>query len=266
MIDITRLEQRLNLQEETCKIIRYMGEYDRCFGDNNTMWGTINNSFKHWEKRGLALNSYEYLKYQNVSILSNREIFFPEENTLNDKDCYFVLLFICNYICDMIITESDEEISIRVKTIFQNITSIMEKSNYQLKFLEDRIIACKRDANVDSVIQLTGDKSLTELLLSYLDMTIHDDVNEKAHILMQLFKYVEKDKVIYINADNKLKSSVFALYNKLEIRHNDKKQIELLDKDKLKWYDILFQLTLHLVRVPYIKEMQNEVKELTNNK
>ncbi|MEG0283244.1 MAG: hypothetical protein RR543_00340 [Erysipelotrichales bacterium] len=269
MIDITKLEQRVDLALETHKIISFMNQDNLFFQFSPTsLWKEFDKTFISWGKRGMALNTLDYLKYQEI-YFENRgysRYSLPEQE-LKSEQYLFILVFIKNYIHDVFYSTVGEN-KLVIDSIIDNIDLIVEKCNYQFHYVntEDKYILCKRDENVDSIIQFTKENNLSNILLTYLDMSNYNNVFEKTHILMDLHKYIEPKRQDFSSKNSTLTNKVFSMYNKLQVRHNDNKQIDLPDDEKIKWYDILFQMTLHLIRTPYIIDLQSDVSELISEK
>ena len=159
------------------------------------------------------------------------------------------------------------ELSKRALALFQNIPIILEKMNYKLEELEDKIVITKRDSNVDSVLTKVP-SNIAYLLLEYNDFKICNDINEKKAILKAIDLYLDNDdkkiKKQIKSIDKELVDTFETILNNMGINHdnNDEKYKSMPDEEKIKWYDKCFLLIIHGIRAITVNEIKNERKEL----
>lgn len=111
----------------------------------------------------------------------------------------------------------------------ENIAFILESANMHEREINEKpttkYIIGKRDPDVDAVLESVP--SLSDILLSYLDIRNQKDEDAKKRILRAIEDYLEPIRRNYKNtAYNGLCDDLFVVFNKCGIRHNDKKTME----------------------------------------
>lgn len=143
---------------------------------------------------------------------------------------------------------------------------ILELANYRQEFLPfneelayEPVIFVKRNADLDSVLHLVSPDIRVDLL-TYFDFRLENDIQGKQSILKRLADYFEPDRDKYNLVNRKLTSKIFQLFNNCNIRHANDRQMQFeSDVEQLEYYDICFNLILHLLREGKIEEYYEKI-------
>lgn len=229
----------------------------------------FNNIFENWEYRNTATDFTEYL--EDISIQDFN-------NPTNDTQAILILLTIVNlldyserYLKNNILPKFDfynvnshmiENLYINsTKVISQNINFVLDRINYKISdYGEDRKIFTKRDADVDSVLGV--DIKLDQYLLGYLDIQNQDNIQFKKHALKAIADYLEPHKKEFEKLQMCGLYDTFAFaVNNMNIRHNNKSQINLNNSECKEVYDKIFRIGIHLIRDLNVREIKKEIDQ-----
>ena len=144
----------------------------------------------------------------------------------------------------------------------ENIPRILEKMNYKIKELDDKIIITKRNADVDSILENVPE-DMASTLLEYNDFRIQDDIKTKQKILKNIDLYIEKNINIK-SFDKELDNAIGTIVNKMGVNHPIKEESykSFTDEQLIEWYDKCFLMMLHAIRTIEVNKIKNERKEL----
>lgn len=264
---IFTLERRFDFDKEFKRLLDLLEKRDYINVDcyDKSFWDLVNQEFKNWKYRISAVNVEQYLEDIGID--------FDSIYNLNDKEKFYVLQLVINWVNYIIsndliydgFTEDDRKKYLKpVIVIYENIKYILESLNYKLVKKEDLFSFTKRDENIDSILkQLENEDDLRIALLSYNDFRIENDLNEKKSILFDIATWLEPHKSDFLKINNSLTNDVFFILNKADIRHNNRNELQFKDdSEKLKLYDDLFKMIVHLIRESDIKIIQSRVSEL----
>lgn len=265
-MSIFELENRLDVRKEFDSIVSALNQKDTIFYDGSYM------SFHHflnkyifnlWEYRDTFTDLDEYLEHIGIS---NRMISgydsLKKESFLNFMELLLNLLLVIDYKIGM---DNVDFINIKTKNILpHNIPIILEKMNYEIYNYEDTVRIRKRDADVDSILDIVP-KNVSELLLSYNDIR-NNNIDSRKSILKKIDVYIDKNKSKYKSYDQKLLDSIDTIMNKMGINHepDEYPYNELKENDLIEWYDKCFKMMIHLIRTEDIIKIKKERTELVN--
>ena len=270
---IFNLENRTDLKTEVFRIGKITAQKEfSILGDSEkifTFWELVDSCFELWPYRYTATNSSEYFKLKGIS---------KNLQKMSNEEYFYYLQFIFDFInwfdgCEnfsIIQKKFENELhtllldnSLKLLIILQNIRTIAELCNYNIKKVGEHCTFIKRDADVDSILPaLENEENIRFVLLEYNDFRIENDIKQKRIILKQIGDYLEPRRKFYNSYNKTLTDRIFNLLNKMKIRHFDADQKEFSDQEYLDWYDKLYKMMIHLIRTPTIVEIQNEVKKL----
>lgn len=159
-------------------------------------------------------------------------------------------------------------------TVVEECTRCIENIEYKLEMVNMRVrkiitgdtpqfVISKRDANVDAVIEAVPE--LSEALLSYLDVRNQNDESAKKAVLKAIADYLEdrhKSKYYKGTMYASLEDNLFTVFNKVGIRHGDKKQWKLRKPARMKLYDQAFKAAIHLLQMEDVKNFNDTVSDL----
>jgi len=212
----------------------------------------ISNKFKGWHYRDTILTTTEYLNHIGVLVNGNHK------KILTEIEFLYYIEFILNMVPlvkeYIMIGSSAEGFSF----LIDNIKLVLSKMGYVVKREEDRIILVRKDADVDSIVEVI-DEELQDLLIRYKDFRIETNVYEKSLILKKIDKYIENNKTLYKQKDNLTYSLINKIVNNFDVNHpNDKSS-----KEKLEAYDDCFLLMIHLIRSVEFANLKSKYSEIT---
>ena len=191
-------------------------------------------------------------------------------NLYVEKDIFLYLLEFLANMTMLIENEKTNELLKRTVAILENIPKILEKMNYKLEKLEDKVIIVKRNSDVDSILDKVPE-DISMLLLEYNDFRICNDLKAKAKILKAIDLYLDNDnkklKKQIKGLDSTLVDSFETILNNMGINHQNNSDIykSMSDKEKNQWYDKCFLLMIHGIRAIKINDIKKEREYLSKN-
>jgi len=255
------VEVRLNINKEFNKMVKYLHHAGNTTYTNRyacTFIEAINSyTFKIWPYRGTAITCEEYL--ENIGLPS---YYFKDGMGIEKNKFLYYLEFIYNIYHFARYKGLIEIESESVKAIIKNLDIIVEQMNYEFVKTEDKYLLVKRNSDMDSILTLV-EKDIAELSLEYNDFKVKDNLQRKSEILKSIDKYIEKNQSEYSNIDKDSYKSWGYIVNNFGINHKTNEKYK--DKDKkvlIEWYDKAFMLSIHLIRLTKIKEINSERKSL----
>lgn len=265
---IFEIENRLDIQKEFLKFVETFSEENGIFYDHYTMsfFRFLNvYIFNNWKYRDTYTDFYDYLEHIGISEYHlDGRVEISEERFLN------FLELILNLYEKVVLNEMDyndiDFVNEKLRNIIpHNIPIILEKLNYIAEDKGDHIILVKRDADVDSILEIVPE-NISDLLLEYNDIR-NNNIETKRNILKQLDLYIEEDKKKYKNIGAETYNSIQTIVNKMGVNHPIKEEpYSSFDETTLiKWYDKCFKLMIHLIRMKDIIEINKERNSLVKD-
>ena len=213
--------------------------------------------FLKWKYRDTFIDVDEYLEHIGVDY--EKTLIYGVEPIDKTTFLYF-LEFLAN-MWVLIKKEDSIELSQRAIATMENIPKILEKMNYKLKEVEDKVIIVKRDSDVDSILTVVSE-DIADILLEYNDFRIKNNIEEKKKILKKIDLYIEKNIKIK-SFDKGLDDSIGTIVNKMGINHPIEEEIKTLTISELtEWYDKCFFMMIHAIRTVEINKIKDERKKL----
>lgn len=159
-------------------------------------------------------------------------------------------------------------------TISEECARCIENIEYKLEMVNMRVrkittketpqyVISKRDVQVDAVIETVPE--LSEALLSYLDVRNSNNEDVKKAVLKAIADYLEdrhKSKYYKGTMYASLENNIFTVFNKVGIRHGDKKQWNLRKPERMKLYDQTFKAAIHLMQMEDVKCFNDNISNL----
>lgn len=252
------LEIRVNIEKEfkNIKSILFEGNAIYYNGIWYNLYSFLNNEiFPVWKNKGMFIDFDDFLDKMNID--------FKSSSCDEGSFLYLIEVLINLWSKAIEILDFDDNLhSKRVIGYMQlSLPEIIEKLNYKVVGSKSRYTLSKRDADVDSVLDLVPLDCAT-LLLEYNDIR-SNNINEKKDILKKLDLYIEDNKRDYKSLDNVTYNAIQIIVNKMGINHPIKEEpFKSLTVDELlKWYDKCFKLMIHLIRRKEVNSINNECKE-----
>lgn len=249
----------------------YIGDdefyYDEYSEDNTySLIAIFDYAILHWNYRITAASFSQYLS--DIGAID----FFPSKsaeskamltlativNLISWSDKFIGILFAD--LPDSIIYTTQVLYRKSIKVINENITTVLEQINYKISdYGEDRKIFTKRNEDVDSVLGI--DIKLDQYLLGYLDIQNQDNIQFKKDALKAIADYLEPHKQEFKETSMSSYYDTFAFaVNNMNIRHNNKSQINLGSSEK-EVYDKIFRIGIHLIRDLNVREIKKEIDQ-----
>lgn len=263
MKSIFEIENRLDIQVEFKKFIKVFHKLNVICKSYNYAYTSLfkyidSHVFKKWKYRDTMLSTDEFLIHIGIS---------PKILTGEEKITEEIFLRYIEFILNMVTSSSIMYDSIREEILdstLDNIPIILEKMNYKSENIEDRIILTKRNSDVDSIISKVP-KDISVILLEYNDFRIEKDISVKREILKQLDLYIEEN-IKLKSFDTNLSNCIGMIVNKMGVNHplNEEPFASFTEETLIDWYDKCFLMMIHAIRIPKIKEIQEERKKLLN--
>lgn len=265
------LERRIDLNRE---ILEFETDIKRSTVLVNAMSSravinVLNESIQDWPYREGARSVSSYFEKKFYDLNMNL-LFSEEERAVFRFELYINLLYWApshfNALADpfdfnLHSIPLDQSLGVFI----ENITFLLEKINMKVRKIETSVcpkyVITKRDADVDLTIEAAPE--LSELLLSYLDFRNQNDENFKKNTIKAIADYLEPMRGEFKGTGYRsLSDDVFKAFNILSIRHNNSKQKEVKQKDRIKLYDALFRMSLHLIQKNRVDECQSFVQSI----
>lgn len=213
--------------------------------------------FPIWKHRGMFVDFDDFCERLDIGI---------EDETINEEEFLYLLELLVNLWMvglEKINSNEIEYCSSKVIGYLKgNLPLLIEKMNYQIIRAKDIFRIIKRDADVDSILDLLPN-NCAELLLDYNDIR-NNTLAMKKTILKKLDLFIEENKRKYQSYDTDTYNSIQIIVNKMGINHPIKEEpyTSLDDNGLIEWYDKCFKLMIHLIRKENIININNERKSL----
>ena len=210
--------------------------------------------FYNWKQRGTCLSYKEmrYIldidleKYDTISILTRLEYYLNIINLVNTK------LGIPN------VQKSQQFFMLE-----RNIEILLDHLNYEcLNLKEDeKIVLIPKNPAATSVAEISTKETAIAILM-YNHSSLKGNLSQKQNLLLKIYLEYEKLLKKGIDGFSEYFDKTRGLVNKLNIKHNNKKEIENLDNKQLEeWYDELYQLLLFCVLIKDNVKRKNKAEE-----
>lgn len=210
--------------------------------------------FFNWKQRGSCLNCEEVRrkldiglnKFENKDIIVRLEYYLNIINLVNTKLMYPN----CQKTQQFIMLED-------------NIKILLDHINYETLVIaeEEKVLLVPKDPAAISVAEISSKETATAILM-YNHASLKGDLSQKSNLLLKI--YLEYEKLLQkgITGFSEYFDKTRGLVNKLNIKHNNKKEINNLDNIQLEeWYDELYQLLLFCVLIKDNKDRKDKAEE-----
>lgn len=261
-ISIFDIERRIDPIKEYFRIYTYMSRTGIAMSNEyKSLFSWVDDCFIDWKYRNRALSISDYLSDLGIDLKKPKS---DIEALYGIELLYNLVIWIPEYALKQLFVYDDqyEELMKVCAYVRENVKSTLEGLNMKAEKIScNRFIFCKRDADVDSVLENAPE--LAENLLGYLDFRRKNDIEFKRIVLRSLADYLEGKR----DSLNKLgyKSicdSVFFAYNSFNIRHNNEKQVTFQsEKELIQMYDKVFKASLHLIRSNEVAVIKNDINQ-----
>lgn len=262
---IFEIERRIDISKEYHKMIYVLYdkeavEYEDEYGYTNCcdfFTGIDKTIFLYWKHRETTLSIIEYMDESGFGIGKK----YPGDKIYETDFLYFIELLLNM----MALLDERKELKLRKRTkaVLLNIPLILEYLNYKCEEIDDKIIISKRDADIDSILEIVPN-NIADNLLMYNDFKIKEDIEAKKKILKNLDLYIEKYQKVLKQFDSKLIDSIGMIMNKMGVNHPLKEEpfASYSENKLLEWYDKCFKMMIHAIRSLEINEIKKDREKL----
>lgn len=262
------LEKRTDLKKECLRIEKYLSTLQFTasanYCSNCSFWELFDSYIEFWPYRYTAINVKDFFDLVGLPL---------QVEKMNNTQCLYYFQLILDFIMWLSNSRNSSNYSLVLSTLFntnkdkfniiiQNITIIMNFSNYSIEKINNHYTFIKRDADTDSILSIIeNEDDLRLALLEYNDFRIENDVEEKKKLIFKIYQFIELHKKEYQEKNNNLYKSISYIVNNYKIRHSNNHQTSLNVSDTIEVYDICFKMMIHLIRDSYIKDSFKKIKE-----
>ena len=230
------------------------------------------------------INCYYFLgwKYRNTFLSTDelREAFnVPSPYTCRKKEYSLEdFLSYAEFVINMVhIAREDifEYFETTVKTIFENIRSILDSNNYKIQVTENNLlIIVANSETVTAVSEIYQD--IAPKVIEYNRFSLRGNLERKKELLVTIaHKFEGVEYKLQANNQSALAENVTFLLNSLNLRHNNaegkhaKNKILQMNNEELEdWYDKTYDTMLlallyanYTEILPYLKQLKGEFKQ-----
>lgn len=210
--------------------------------------------FYNWKQRGACLSCQEMRNKLDID-LEKHDV----ANVLIRLEYYLNIINLANTKLQFPNFQKSQQFFM----LERNIEILLDHLNYECLNIkkEDKILLVPKNPAATSVAEMsTKDTALA--ILMYNHSTLKGDLSQKQNLLLKI--YLEYEKLLQKGIDgfSDYFDKTRGLVNKLNIKHNNKKEIENLDNKQLEeWYDELYQLLLFCVLIKDNVKRKNKAEE-----
>lgn len=214
--------------------------------------------FYNWKQRGTCLSCFEMREKLGIDIEK-----FSIKEILKRLEYYINIINLAN----TKFTFPNFQKSQQFFMLEENIKILLNHLNYEYLSIpkEDKVLLVPKNPAATSVAEISSKETAIAILM-YNHSSLKGNLNEKRNLLLKIYLEYEKLLKKPINGFSDYFDKTRGLINKLNIKHNNKKEIENLDNKQLEeWYDELYQLLLFCVLIKDNKERKDKAEEFLKN-
>ena len=167
----------------------------------------------------------------------------------------------------------NEDVQEQAKTIFTNISTFLEKLNYELKEIDSgRQIIVEKNPATTQASEIVDDTNTAIALIEYNHYALKGNLAEKRRILTALGTYIEpilRSRALQNAGYRQLESDVGFMLNNFNVRHNNKEGakaqdyiVALNDKKLEEWYDRIYNAILSVIIISEHISTQSQLANL----
>ncbi len=214
--------------------------------------------FYNWKQRGSCL-SFEEVRRKSGIDLSK----FEHEDIIVRLEYYLNVINLANTKLTYPSCQKTQQFIMLEK----NIEILLDHLNYECLNIkeEEKILLVPKNPAATSVAEISTKDTATAILM-YNHSSLKGDLNQKQSLLLKIYLEYEKLLKKPIDGFSEFFDKTRGLVNKLNIKHNNKKEISDIDNVQLEeWYDELYQLLLFCVLIKDNVERKNKAETFLKN-
>ena len=210
--------------------------------------------FFNWKQRGSCLNCEEIRKKLGIDLSK-----FENEDVIVRLEYYLNIINLANTKLMYPHCQKTQQFVMLEK----NIEILLNHLNYECLNVqeEEKILLVPKNPGATSVAEIST-KDTAIAILMYNHASLKGNLSQKQNLLLKIYLEYEKLLKKPIDGFSEYFVKTRGLINKLNIKHNNKKEIENLNEEQLEeWYDELYQLLLFCVLIKDNKDRKDKAKE-----
>ena len=254
------IEDKYNLKEEIGKI-DFMFTEPLLVVYNAYQRGQVNvealieeNIFYNWKQRGTCLNCEEIRRKLNIDLSK-----YDLSDILLRLEYYLNIIHLANTKLSYYYHQKTQLFVM----LEDNIKILLDHINHEVLVIteEEKVLLIPKNPAATSVAEISSKETATAILM-YNHSSLKGDLSQKRSLLLKIYLEYEKLLKKGIKGFTEYFDKTRGLVNKLNIKHNNKKEIENLSDEQLEeWYDELYQLLLFCVLIKDNIERKNKADE-----
>ena len=289
-----RLQQHgYNIGYEICKIhdmftgnLYHLKGYYDILAEPKTIEEMVSMfSFHTWEQRGSLLSLEEFKNIVGIGTLI--EAIYNEDVCCSENNNEIILYLEYMLIVVMLAKKIDLSLGgnlhcdfknytaqlneVHYRMLVQNILLMIDKMNLESHVLkeDEKIILVEKNATVTAVAEIVSDDLFCPVI-EYNHHLLRGNIIRKREILKKFADDLEPRRKELKNLKKTAEDSLFYMFNKLNIRHNnnDIKEVANMNEEELEnWYDEIYQLVLYCylilennLRIEKLKNLQSKIE------
>ncbi len=207
-----------------------------------------------WKQRGSCLNCEEMRRKLGINITK-----YGLDDIIIRLEYYLNIINLANTKLGYPNCQKTQQFVI----LEDNIKILLDHLNYECLSIpeEEKVLLVPKNATATSVAEISS-KDTALAILMYNHASLKGDLSQKRNLLLKIYLEYETLLKKGITGFSEYFDKTRGLINKLNIKHNNKKEIENLDNEQLEeWYDELYQLLLFCVLIKDNKERKDKAEE-----
>lgn len=235
-------------------------------------------AFHSWKQRGSLLNLYEFKeKVGIIEIQGLIEAYPKQEITDGDKIMLYLEYILNIFLLALKVREKEYHIhnfenyrvifdDIKINMLRENIDIMLDNLNFGHHLIKDdeKIIITEKNAAVTAASEIVAQELLIPTI-EYNHHLLQGNIERKQEILKKFADDLEPKRKELKNLNQTTEDTLFYMFNKLNIRHNNS-DIEIvanMDDEELEgWYDEIYQLILYCYLILDNKPRVDKLKDL----
>lgn len=265
------LSSEWDFLEEIRKINYLLTEVDCCYYKERQQY-TIEECvdsfcFHYWKQRNRCLNCEEIKSKLGINDVLNY-------NILEITDIIIYIEYALNIIQLLKhkdLEDDDFEFTSDYDIVQQNIHEILEQLNYKALYYadEEKVLVVEKSPQVTAAAEIVDD-NLSHKIIEYNHHTMKGDLLGKKNILLAFADMLEPKRKILNGYNKSFTEDLFLLFNKINLRHNNKELgkyyidyvAKMTDEQIEDWYDEIYQMALLAILLSDQMERNVKISEL----
>lgn len=214
--------------------------------------------FFAWKQRGSCLNCEEMCKKLGIDLTK-----YGLDDIIIRLEYYLNIINLANTKLSYPNCQKTQQFVM----LEDNIKILLDHLNYESLIIEkeEKVLLVPKNPAATSVAEISTTETATAILM-YNHASLKGELSQKQNLLLKIYLEYEKLLKNGIDGFSEYFDKTRGLINKLNIKHNNKKEIANLDNKQLEeWYDELYQLLLFCVLIKDNIDRKNKAEIFLKN-